>query len=454
MAGVLNGQHSQRSCVLPRIEMLIGKLWFGRDTLQFGLELCLAKANRKAHPVTIETASACDVLLVSIFWYRDIYELVHFMRLAGIKRGDGKPYILVGGIQASLCPVLLAELVDGVFVGDGEDDLGSILDEIEKTGTTKNAHVYHSGDTDIPEPKNCVPTGFAIKSQGKKTGSLVRVEIARGCKFKCKFCALSHLKPYNEVPTEDILRLVAKIGKRKCSLFAPDRTGHSGWDEIALALTRNKCQDYGSDVRLENLSKVRGSMATFGLEGLSEKLRRSIGKRYSNKMVIERLGKFVEERKHIAFLTVYFILDLPGETSEDWDAARNLFQTISEAPWSRRLVIRAVANPLSPKMRTPLANARIHLFRDYPGQWEALRENGGKGWGFRMVKARTWDPLDRVMDAIIQRGGKAGAEVVEAAPSLLLSGWTHHTDRMHAARRLIATCEQHGISQSQLEGGE
>jgi len=218
-------------------------------------------------------------------------------------------------------------------------------------------------------------------------------------------------------------------------------------------LRRNRCQDYGSDVRLEHLQQIDKNTATFGLEGLSERLRRSVGKPYSDAFVLERMGRFVESQQFVVFLTVYFILGLPGETDEDWEAFRSLLATIGEVPWSRRLVLQPVANPLSPKKGTPLAGAPIDLFAPYPERWRELLANGGKGWGFRIAKARVWDPLDRVMDAIVQRGGAAGASVILKAPSQLLAGWTLRDERLRAARKLLATCEQYGITRKQLEGG-
>ena len=123
--------------------MRIGKVLFGADDFFFGLELCLVKAGRMAQRVNPDMASIVDVLLVSLFWFRDIYFWEAFLRESGLKnRTGGKPVIIIGGIQGTITPELCAELCDYVFIGDADDHLGDILDDIEagREPENKNSH--------------------------------------------------------------------------------------------------------------------------------------------------------------------------------------------------------------------------------------------------------------------------------------------------------------------------
>jgi len=430
--------------------LTLGKLCFGKDTMQFGIQLCLSRAGLEANAVTEQTASGCDILLVSMFWYRDIYALELFLRKAGIRKGTGKPYILVGGMQATMTPEIISRMVDGVFVGDADDSLGEMVEEIATTGQCAHPNVYHEGDESVPDPCVCRPSAFAVLTNEKR--GVVRVEIARGCKYKCAFCALGHLKPYQEVPFSELLPVIHKARGRRCSLFAPERTRHSEWLEIKAALKVAGCHDIGQDARLEHLMEVDGATVTFGLEGFSARLRKSIGKPFSDDMVMKRLGEFVETRKNIARVSVYFIGNLPGETEKDWAAVWNLFERISAAEWSRRLVLCPVLNPLSPKKFTRLVDAHVDLFADYGTRWSRLLRRDGGQWGFRVVETLVWGPLERTMDAIVQRGGAAGYDVVRRLPDKILKGKPPLSERATVARKILATCESAGITQQQLEG--
>lgn len=430
--------------------LIIGKLVFGKDGLNYGLELCLARAGLKAFDVTPNTVSGCDILLVSMFWYRNLYELAAFMRKAGIKRGTGKPWIIAGGMQATMTPEAVAGLADWVFVGDADDHMAAVVTEVAESGSCSHPHVYAAGMDAVPTPSVCKPSGFAI--QTNEDGGTYRVEIARGCRYKCAFCCLAGLKPYTEVSFADLEPHIKAARGKRSAFFAPERTMHSEWPKIKAALKRYGCHDMGQDARLEHLQEVEGASVTMGLEGLSERLRRSIGKPFSDDMILDRIGAFVESRKNVARVSVYFIAGLPGEDESDWAAVWNLFERIGKAEWSRRLVLCPVLNPLSPKPYTRLRGAHIDLFADYGARWQKLLRRDGGQWGFRVVETLVWGPLERTMDAVVQRGGAKVSEVLSRMPDRALKSAPPLSERTAAARDLLKLCARCGITQAQLEG--
>jgi len=431
--------------------MIIGKLVFGKDGLQFGLELCLARAGITAYPVTEATVTGCDVVLVSLCWYRDVYRLEAFQRRTGVHRGTGRPYWLAGGMQATMTPEVVAELVDAVFVGDGEEDLAGLLQQIEEHGDCDHPCLFKSGQDKVPEPKVCTPTAHAIQTnEGHGTW---RVEIARGCKWRCAFCALGHLKPYAEVPLGELELVMRRIRNKRASFFAPERTAHSEWAAIKAGLRRHRIQDLSMDARLENLQEVDGPSVALGLEGLSERLRRTVGKPFTDDFILERIGGFVDSRRRVARVTTYFIGDLPGEEDSDWEAAWVLMHRINEAPWSRRLAITPCLFPLTPKRVTRLRDATIHLFRPYEKRWMDLITNHGKQWGFRVIHTLVNGPMERIMDALVERGGAPSYRVVRCLPDIVLCGKPPVSERLMMARKILANCKAQGISLEQLETG-
>lgn len=447
--------------------LVVGKLGFGKDAFFYGLELCLARASRVAYPVTPATAAGCDVLLVTLYWWRDILLLEHFLRSSGLRKG-GRPYLLAGGMQATMVPRVLGRMVDAVFVGDADDHLGGILDQLERNQQPESPYLYRDGDEALPEPAVCAPSAFA---QRTRDGGTTRIEIARGCKFRCAFCAISSLKPYQEVPFEDLKGLLDTLPPGRCSLFAPERTYHSAWKQIKACVgaenivrgdkervgrARGKAlwRDLGSDVRLERLGEIDGWGASIGLEGISHRLRKSIGKPFTDRFIVERIGAFVSSRPNIAKVTTYFIADLPGEADEDWAALVALFEAIEAEPWSRHLTLCPTLNPLSPKPFTRLRDAVIHPFRDYATRWQAFQRGMTrqpvKRWGFRIAESIVWGPYDRIVDTIITRGGSQAYEIVHALPPALLVSRPPSTESEAVGRRLLRQAERLGLTPAAL----
>jgi len=434
--------------------LIIGKLCFGKDEFQFGLELCLSKARRSAHAVTTGTAAACDVLLVSLFWYRDVYHLERFLREAGLRKG-GSTVLIAGGMQCSLTPRMIARLVDYVFVGDGDDHLGGILDQIERGEKPAHQNLMAVGDP-VPAPCECSPSAFGMHKGGRR--DVLRIEIARGCKYKCAFCALSGLKSYREIPAKDVLAVLGRHSPGPLSLFAPERVCHSEWPAIEDAALGAGWRDRGQDVRLDHLDRLgvslqmsglRGGGATIGIEGISHRLRKSIGKGYSPEFILEKLGAFVDRAQSVVMIAVYFIADLPGEGDDDWRELEDLFARIEAAPWSRRLTLKPVLNPLSPKPHTPLRDATVHPFRDYETKWRRLLRRSdmdGRGWGFRIAEPlKIWGPLERVMDLLVTTDDPRAYELIAKMPPKILAQHVAVPHRLAVARQIAKRAEADGI---------
>ena len=446
--------------------MIVGTVRFSRSSDYYGMRLCLDKADMESVDVTEESAAGADVILFSLFWYKDVLALENFLRRSGLKSRKDKPILIAGGLQATMTPELVAEMVDYVFVGDGEDELATILSQISNGERPESAHLFRKGNGRPPEPAECQVSAYCLLVHGQVAGgvarkakekikqhlamrnvsSVYRMEIARGCKFKCAFCALSAFKSYREVPTQDVLLAIDEIPRRvTCALFAPERTCHSGWHSIQQKIAERGLRDNGSDVRLEHLDNVERDSAIFGLEGFSKRLRAEIGKGWTEDFIIEKMRQFCTTGRRLHYgakLTSYFIGDLPGECAADWEELVSLLERLSREEWTRNLTLAPVLNPLSPKPRTKLAEATVHPLRNYAGAWESLCR-GGDGvsrWGFRLQEYGVWGPLRRTLDTIIQRGGSHAYRLIEAIPDrLLLHGPATFDSQVASARQTMRT---------------
>ena len=458
--------------------LTVGKLIFSKTESYYGLELCLYKANRTGLVVDSITARGCDVILASLFWYRDVLNLETFLRKSGLKgkkRGE-KPIIIAGGLQATVTPKLLAEMVDYVFIGDGDDYLGKILDDIERGEKPSSNFLYSKGMDSVPEPAECPLTAFLYEHHGlsdsreprkkkekiqkhimRRCSRVFRLEIARGCKFKYPFCLMSGLKGYREVPTAEIIKKIKEIPQGSMSsVFAPERTSHSGWKEIQEAIVKQNIRDYGSDARLENIEKVDSDSVILGLEGVSYRLRKSIRKNFTDDFIIEKMKAFCESGRRLKFgakISVYYIADLPGETEEDYREILDFFRRIESENWSRNLCLVPVLNPLSPKPFTSFKDVVIHPFRNYPEKWQKIMR-GGTGerrWGFRIKEYKVWGCFERVIDTIVHRGEGNGYRIIGNLNDRLLKQVPEEWETQEKiSREILKKCDSVGLTDEKL----
>ncbi len=377
--------------------MKIGYMTFGRDDLGYGLALCLSRVkNAEFYRVTPKTAKLVDWLLFSCFWWEHIFLLADFLKKASIRKQDkDRPRIIVGGFN-TFNPVPFHVYADVVICGDGERALSAIL----------------SGqgwpvDTWISEPE-MIPFSHV-------TNQVTRIEIARGCKFRCRFCAVAHLKPYREIPISEIENLLREVETKRVSFFAPERTLHSANDQIGELCERYGLNNVDSDVRLDRIRKTHqlSGIPRIGIEGISERLRKSVNKPYSEEQILKAVKQVITDGLKGLFL--YFILDLPRETTEDWEEFRGLLRKVGEIPGSDRFLFVPSPNVFMPNPWTPMEYDGIHWERPYLQMWKDFFGRGdNRNWRAMIVeRTRVFAPEARVLSMLSIRGGEEFTEVEE-----------------------------------------
>lgn len=400
----------------------IGYMTFGRDDFSYGIALVLSKIDRQKYDVfrvTPKTARLVDVLLFSIFWWEHYYNLASFLRLAGIeKKKHPRPRIIIGGFN-TFSPVPLLQYADAVVVGDGEEVIEDALED------RQNKSILRDGDTSVEWATCNDLTPFILD-----TSDISRVELCRGCRYKCKFCAVGHLKRYRELPVEKAEEAIRATKSKRISLFAPEPTLHSNNQAITELCERYRKIRQDSDIRIDRIGVTRDSVPRVGLEGLSERLRKSVNKPYTDDYVIEKIKVLMASGAKGIFF--YLILDLPGETDEDWEAFRSLLTKIGNIPGSDKFLIKPSPSVFLPTPHTPLGGAEINWDRDYAGKWwdffrggERLRN--GKHWEAMIAeRCRVFRPHSRVLSMAATR---AGAEFYEMEKELYRNKAYRCTDR-------------------------
>ena len=301
-----------------------------------------------------------DVIGFSVSYENDYLHLLQMLELARLpllaaERDERYPLILVGGAVTYINPEPLADFVDLMVIGDGEETIHDYLDLLHDTlGQPRREHlrlaaeipgVYVPSLHDQPTVTTPVaprkiadlaqwPAYSSVLTDDTEFRGTLLVEITRGCPFKCRFCTVGYVYPkFRQLPGAGVLELVAAQQRRDRAAGHPP-VGKVGLISSAtgdyrdLAMVAQGLVELGvaigiSSLRMDRMPEVlvdcmvRSGVrsCTVAPEAGSERLRQLIRKEMTEDVILA--GAEMLLAKGMRDLKLYSMIGLPTETDAD-----------------------------------------------------------------------------------------------------------------------------------------
>jgi radical SAM family uncharacterized protein/radical SAM-linked protein len=439
-----------------------------------GLPLCTLESDTPlSHMDVIAFSLTHELCYTNVLLMLDLAEIP----LRSADRTESRPLVIAGG-GCAFNAEPLADFLDLLVLGDGEEVLLEILQHVERAkqhdlsksellrelsrlpgvyvpslfrdaGPGRPLEPLHADHARIEKRivsdlnKVEFPAGQIVPF-GKVVHDRLTLEVARGCTRGCRFCQAGMLyRPVRERSLKSLGDLLEE---------GLDRTGFEEVSFLSLstgdfsALTAlfeqsiSRCSQeqvsislpslrVGSlDARLMSLiASIRRTGVTLAPEAGSQRLRDVINKGITEEDLLAHVTRLFGAGWQV--LKLYFMIGLPTETREDLDAIVDLCLKVQgcagPAAKRGRLQINVALSPFVPKPHTPFQWDR-QLSRDEVA--ERLGYLMDRFRPHRKIKLKWHDPDMSFLEGVFSRGDRGLAPLVERAyrEGALFSSWAEH----------------------------
>ena len=161
-----------------------------------------------------------DLVMMSV----ETYTAKRAYQIASEYRRRGVP-VVMGGFHATLCPEEVQRYAESVVVGEAEDQLAELIEHYRprNQGPRKHGRARKLYQRDERPSLDRVRPDRSVFA-GKKYLPIGLVEFARGCRFKCDFCAVQSYfgATQNHRPIDAVLDEVRRVKRRGQMIFFID----------------------------------------------------------------------------------------------------------------------------------------------------------------------------------------------------------------------------------------
>jgi radical SAM superfamily enzyme YgiQ (UPF0313 family) len=358
----------------------------------------------------------------SVSYENDYVHLLRMLELARLpllaaERDASQPVILVGGAVTYINPEPLADFVDLMVIGDGEEAINDYLDLAHNTlHQPRQQHLRQAAQisglyvptlhdrqslvTPLPPRKitdlSHWPAYTSVFTADTEFSDSMLMEITRGCPWKCRFCTVGYVYPkFRQLPADTVLDLVAAQQQRDRVAGHPpvQRVGlisSATGDYRHVAAVVQGLVDMGvaisiSSLRMDRMPEVLiNGMVQSGVrsctvapEAGSERLRQLIRKDMTEADILRGVEMLLASG--MRNLKLYSMIGLPTETDDDVQELLALvwkiWQRMQRYGKSRGALgtLTVSVNPFIPKPATPLQWCAMARPREIDTKLQTLR---------------------------------------------------------------------------------
>jgi len=360
-----------------------------------------------------------DAWFVSALYPRQWLDVPRLLARIGVPalaehRAASDPLVAFGG-QSAIAPAPLEPFADVIALGDGERTGPELAEWCARGREYALARADESPGYMVPSRTRQLTR---VESGANLIGELLpgrpMVEIARGCKSKCAFCPIGWAGgSYREASEARVMASIDRVRGKKLLLYAPDGSSVDGIARYEQRLHQAGCGNAARDARLDRL--MRHAVATarsysFGIEGLSARLRAAIGKPIADEDIVAAHGTLA--RVGVKSVRWYMIIGLPGEDDADLREFLELLDA-AHAVFPRSLSVTLTHFQAVP--HTPLGRLANRYDERAVARGLAIREHLRRAWEASERKTLASQPKGRELhesDVALQRGPREVAHAL------------------------------------------
>jgi radical SAM family uncharacterized protein len=446
------------------------------------------------HPVT-----DFDMIGLSVPYEQLYTNLLQFLDLAGLPlrsedRDERHPLLVIGG-HAAYNPEPIADFVDAVVIGEGEEIIVEIAQELSAMkGATRyeqlravasisGVYVPRFYEVDynddgrmagvrptedvaqFPVTKRIVPvlppptTHFVVPNIST-VHNRAPIEIMRGCTRGCRFCHAGMVtRPVRERSVEEIItaidEIIANTGFEEVALLSLSSSDYKPVVDLVTEASKRFADKNLSlslpSLRIESVSvdlmdalkdRKRGGF-TFAPEAATEKMRQVINKYVPTQQVLDTAYEVYSRGWRT--IKLYFMIGHPDETLEDVQAIADLAKAVlaeGRKVHGKKTNVNIGVSTFVPKPHTPFQWVPLDT-REQIRAKQALLRRELRGPG---LKLRLNDTEGTLMEAFLSRGDRRLGPVVQRAWELgsKFDAWRES----HKPEAWAQAFEEHGLDPS------
>ncbi len=377
-------------------------------------------------------------------------------------RGEHDPIVIAGG-PVVYNPEPVADFLDAVVVGDGEDvivEISRAMLSAKRAGLSRAAKldrlaridgIYVPGRYNLrtdgdgrPLPVAPEDTDVAPVVHGRTVTELrpefypqkplvplveiihdrLSVEVMRGCTRGCRFCHAGMVyRPVRERPAREVIdQVVANIdstGYEEISLLSLSTSDYGPLPQlidglrealrgkgVSLAFPSLRPDSFTREMAREWPEGRKGSL-TFAPEAGTQRLRDMINKNSRECDLLRAVE--IAFREGYTGIKLYFMIGLPGETRKDIDGIFDLAEGVARLRTRGGQKVTVSVSPFAPKAHTPYQWFGQESTDQMREKLSYLRRRFGKS----SVRFTGHDPDRALFESALARGDRRLSRVIE-----------------------------------------